>query len=212
MAKISAALLTCCVLATAASGQFLQNTLQGLLLKNTFELDQSNVNYFDQSHVKYYFACIRGGFDGFSQGLYNNASETISSACLDEKTYSHLDEFFTLVNTGKIVEVFKSFGRFYQFSFDVQKSCRFNDISFELAGFCLNKTNNCTVEKIVDNLQKSIFKLTAAANRIVEIIVTDFFSGQTIDLTDIKSAESTYFDLGKSFGQVLRTVIGFTYT
>lgn len=80
--------------------------------------------------------------------------------------------------------------------FDIQKQCRVNEISYEVVGFCLQKQNNCSIPVIVDNLSKSVFKLTGAANKIVEIIVTEYAQFGAEDLSNLDAASTTFSDLG----------------
>ena len=51
--------------------------------------------------------------------------------------------------SGDIFKMFSSAGKFYQFTSDLSKGCKFNDITFDLVGFCLNSSNNCTADQIV---------------------------------------------------------------
>ena len=83
---------------------------------------------------------------------------------------------------------------------------------FEVVGFCLNTTNNCSINSLIDNFTKNIFKLTDAANKIVEVIVNQFENAGTIDLTNLSAASQTFSDLGKSIGKVMRQVLGFNKT
>ena len=112
---------------------------------------QADVNYFDSTHVKYYMACARGGLGGFIQGFYANESETVSKDCLGESTFEKLDQFIKMLESGNLMDVFKSFGKMYQFTYDLQKQCRSNEISFEVVGYCLNKTNDCKIETLIAN-------------------------------------------------------------
>lgn len=162
--------------------------------------------------TRYFFSIGRGALDGFTQGLFANTSETISKECLGEQTYKHLNDFVTMIVSGDIVQIFRSFGVFYQFTFSVQKSCRSNEIGFEVVGFCLNKTNNCSVTTLIDNLTKSIFKLTGTANQIIEIIVNQYNNFSKTDFAKSEEIENTYRELFRSIGSMLRSILGFTNT
>lgn len=83
---------------------------------------------------------------------------------------------------------------------------------FEVVGFCLNTTNNCSINSLIDNFTKNIFKLTDAANKIVEVIVNQVENAGKIDYTDLTTAGKTFSELGKSVGKVMRQVLGFTKT
>ena len=74
----------------------------------------------------------------------------------------------------------------------------------------LNKTNGVTIQSLVQNFQANIFKLTGAANNIAAVIVDQYSNWGKNDYTKINDATSTFSDLGKSIGQVVRTVLGFT--
>jgi hypothetical protein len=166
----------------------------------------------DDKHIKYYMACARGGVAGFYQGFYKNDSETISKDCLGETTYQHLHQFVDFLTSGKINELFKSFGVFYQFSYDVSKQCRSNQLTFEVVGFCLNSTNNCSINSIINNFSKNIFSFTGTANTIIETVVGIWQGADTVDLTNLDKAASQFQDLGKSLGDIVRRVLGFTKT
>ena len=166
----------------------------------------------DEAHIKYYMACARGGIAGFYQGFYKNNSETIDKNCLGETTYQHLNQFIQFISSGKITELFKSFGVFYQFSFDVQKMCRSNELTFEVVGFCLNASNGCSINKVIDNFTKNIFSFTGTLNTIVETIVNIYKNSDSADLKNLDAAADQFTDLGKSFGDIIRRVLGFTKT
>jgi hypothetical protein len=157
-------------------------------------------------------ACGRGGLTGFFQGFYHNESETISSDCLGETTYQHFNQFITLLTSGKITELFKSLGMFYQFSYDVQKMCRSNQLTFEVVGFCLNATNNCSINGIINNFSKNIFTFTGAANTIIQTVVEIYQNLDKVDLKNLDAASAQFHDLGKNFGDIIRRVLGFTKT
>lgn len=155
-------------------------------------------------------ACIRGAAGGFMQGIYDNSEETVKKECLGENTYKHMYDFKSMLLSGDILQIFKSVGVFYQLSYDIQRTCRANEISFDVMGFCMNKSNNCSVNQLIGNLQGSIFKLTGALNKIAEVLVDEYSNFGKEDLTKLDDAEYTYRQLGTSIGQVSRTILGFT--
>jgi hypothetical protein len=122
-----------------------------------------------------------------------------------------MNNFIANISSGDILAIFRSFGVFYQFTFQIEKTCRISDMNFEVIGFCLDKANNCSIEGIVDNLSKSIFKLTGAANRIIEVIVNQYTNMGSIDINNLDDAATTYTDLGRSIGSMLRGILGFTH-
>jgi hypothetical protein len=117
-----------------------------------------------------------------------------------------------MITSGKIIELFQSFGAFYQFSFDVQKMCRSNQLTFEVVGFCLNASNGCSINKIIDNFTKNIFSFTGTVNTMIETIVNIYKNADTVDLKNLDAAAGEFTDLGKSLGDIIRRVIGFTKT
>jgi hypothetical protein len=196
MAKISLAILM--ALATYASA---------------FHLVESDGKIkFDEPHIKYYMACLRGFSDGYGKGLYKNESEGTSAECLGESTYKNIIEFNKFLTSSNFLEIFKSIGKFYQIGFDIQKSCRFNEISFEVTGYCLNKTHDCTPKTLIANLQSNIFKITGAANNIAEVFFESYSNFGHEDVTKVDQASNTYTQLGRSFGDVSRTVLSFNKT
>lgn len=92
--------------------------VQNSLFNERFALQEST-NMFDQAHAQYYMSCGKGALDGFMKGFYANSTEGISEDCLGQTTYTHVQEFFTLLTSGQIMDIFKSFGKFYQVSFDI---------------------------------------------------------------------------------------------
>ena len=198
MAKISLALVLCvATIASASNINVEQHQLSSML---------------DEPHIKYYMACIRGFSDGFGQGMYKNSSEGTPKECLGEGTYKKMIELAGFINSGNFVEIFKSIGKFYQIGFDIQKDCRFNQYSFELTAFCLNRTNNCSISNMITTLQSNFFKITGAANNIAEVVFQEYQNFGKKDITKIEDALATYTQLGKSFGEVARTVTGFNKT
>jgi len=101
---------------------------------------------------------------------------------------------------------------YYQFSFDVQKNCRSNQIMFEVVGFCLNSTNNCSINGIIENFTKNIFTFTGALNTIVQTVVEVYQGRDKIDLKNLDAASAQFMDIGKNFGDIVRRVLGFTKT
>lgn len=103
MAKISLAILM--ALATYASSFH--------LVENDGKIQ------FDEPHIKYYMACLRGFSDGYGKGLYKNESEGTSVECLGESTYKNIIEFNKFLTSSNFLEIFKSIGKFYQIGFDI---------------------------------------------------------------------------------------------
>lgn len=108
--------------------------------------------------------------------------------------------------------MFQSVGTLYQVSYDIQKNCRVGQLNYDLMGFCLNSSNNCSISSIANNLQASIFKITGAANKIVEVLVDTYSNFGSVDITDLSTAQNTFSGLGSSIGSLSRTVLGFTAT
>lgn len=197
MAKISLSIVLGLSLATL-SAAFPLVDQDGIIIK------------FDEPHIKYYMASIRGFSDGYGRGLYKNESEVTPKECLGEGTYRNMIELQKYLTSGNILEIFKSIGKFYQIGFDIQKHCRFNEINFEVTGFCLNRTNDCTPKTLIMNLQSNIFKITGAANNIAEVFFEAYNNFGHEDVSKVEEATATYTQLGRSFGDVARTVLGFT--
>ena len=170
------------------------------------------IDFSDENTVRYYMACARGFSDGYGKGLWANESEGTSKECLGESTYKHIAELNKYMKSGNFIEIFKSIGKFYQVSFDIQKNCRFNEISFEVTGFCLNKTHDCRPNTLTANLQANFFKVTAAMNTIAEVMFKEYANFGNEDITKVDEATRTYTDFGKSLGDVSRTVLNFTET
>lgn len=204
MAKISMIITLGLILAAA--------TQATLLNTESFSLQDNKKDDLDEKHIKYYMACARGGLSGFFQGFYKNASETISSECLGETTYQHFYQFISFLTSGKITEIFKSLGMYYQFTYDVQKNCRSNQIMFEVVGFCLNSTNNCSINGIIENFTKNIFSFTGAINTIAQTAVEVYANRDKTDLKNLDAASAQFSDIGKNLGDIIRRVLGFTKT
>ena len=106
MAKISLAFVLGLSLATL-SAAFPLVDQDGIIIK------------FDEPHIKYYMASIRGFSDGYGRGLYKNESEVTPKECLGEWTYRNMIELQKYLTSGNILEIFKSIGKFYQIGFDI---------------------------------------------------------------------------------------------
>ena len=161
MAKISQIAVIVATLMVATSASFLN-------------LEQGLPNFTDEKQVKYMMASARGFSSGFAQGLFNNKSEIVSKACMGELAYKNFADFNKYLFSGDFVQIFKSVGKFYQIGFDMQKSCRFNELAFEVTGFCLNKTNNCTMDNMILNFQAQFFTFTDAMNKIAQVLFSEY--------------------------------------
>ena len=42
--------------------------------------------------------------------------------------------------------------------------------------FCLNETNNCTQESVMNNLMSDIFEVTDTMNKIAEVMYNEYFN------------------------------------
>ena len=120
--------------------------------------------------------------------------------------------FIANISSGDILAIFRSFGVFYQFGFSIERSCRISDINFEIISYCIDKKNGCSIEKIVDNLSKSIFKITGFANRIIELGVNQFADISKINISNPDEYAQSYRELGMSFGELVRGILGYTPT
>jgi hypothetical protein len=210
MAKISLALSALLLASMSQAATIFNDHSSALVLFGSeFGVMQNINDLIDEKHMKYYMACIRGTINGFSQGLYDNSSEGVSKECLNENTYKTILDLNRYIMSGEIIQIFKSIGKFYQIGFDIQKTCRFNELSFEVTGFCLNKSNNCSVNRLIENFTNSIFKLTGAANKIAEVLFNAYINFGHEDLTKYNEASETYTELGKSIGSVTRTMMKF---
>ena len=177
-----------------------------------FNLEQTAFNLTDENQVKYMMAQARGFSSGFAQGLYNNKSEVVSKQCMGEQAYKNFADFNRFLFSGDFVQIFKSVGKFYQIGFDMQKYCRFNEISLEITGFCLNKTNNCTMDNMIVNFQAQFFTFTDAMNKIAQVLFSEYNNKDKKDYSNVDDTESNFSDLGYSMGKVTRTITKFTKT
>lgn len=137
-------------------------------------LEQALPNFTDEKQVKYMMASARGFSSGFAQGLFNNRSEVVSKQCMGEQAFKHFANFNKALFSGDFVNIFKSVGIFYQLGFDMQKTCRFNELAFEITGFCINKTNNCTLDNMILNFQAQFFTFTDAMNKIAQTLFSEY--------------------------------------
>ncbi len=198
MAKISLCLALALSIATMATA--LPSVEQGVVIK------------FDEPHVKYYMAIMRGFSDGYGRGLYANESEVTSKECLGEGTYRNIMEFNRFLTSRNFLEIFKSVGKFYQIGFDIQKNCRFNEFNFEVTGFCLNKTNDCKPKTIIANLQTNVFRITGELNSIAAAFFESYDNFGKKDVSKVDEAVVTFTQLGRSIGKTARIILGFTKT
>ena len=177
-----------------------------------FNLEQALPNFTDEKQVKYMMASARGFSSGFAQGLYNNRSEVVSKQCMGEQAFKNFADFNRYLFSGDFVQIFKSVGKFYQIGFDMQKTCRFNELAYEVTGFCLNKTNNCTMDNMIVNFQAQFFTFTDAMNKIAQVLFTEYANSGKQDYSNADESESNFTDLGSSMGKVVRTITKFTKT
>lgn len=105
MVKITSTILavSSILLASLASASIVNEGLKGNSFTFALEQKAKEVDYFDEVHVKYYFAAYRGALNGFFSGIFNNASETVSQECLGETTYTHLKNFYKMFASGDII-------------------------------------------------------------------------------------------------------------
>jgi hypothetical protein len=95
----------------------------------------------------------------------------------------------TYLTSGDFVQIFKSIGKFYQIGFDMQKTCRFAELNYEVTGFLLNKTNNVTMDNIINNFQLNFFTFTDAVNRIAQVFFQEYSNFGKTDLGKVDDAE-----------------------
>jgi hypothetical protein len=137
-------------------------------------LEQVLPDFSDEKHVKYMMASARGFSSGFAQGLFNNRSEIVSKQCMGESVFKNFADFNRFLFSGDFIQIFKSVGKFYQIGFDIQKTCRFNELAFEVTGFILNKTNNITADTLITNFQAQFFTFTDAMNKIAQVLFEEY--------------------------------------
>ena len=206
MVKISTSLVGVLLLATLSAASSINDAPL---------LQQSSANWTvltDTPHITYYFAATRGAYNGFRTGFYNNASEALSQDCLGATTIATLNQFIQMITSMDIMQMIRAFGSFYQVGFQIQNSCKFNQIEFDVIGFCLNSTNNCTVDNLIANGESSFFQMTGVLNNVAATAVELYFGFNTININDLVTAASTFSSLGNGLGKVCRTVLGFTAT
>lgn len=199
MVKISqfAVIAATCMLAASAS---------------LLNLEQALPNFADEKQVRYMMASARGFSSGFAQGLFNNRSEVVSKQCMGESVYKNFADFNRFLFSGDFVQIFKSVGKFYQIGFDMQKTCRFNELAFEVTGFILNKTNNITTDTLIANFQARFFDFTEAMNKIAQVLFTEYANSGKQDFSNPDESEANYEELGFSIGKVFRTITKFSKT
>ena len=199
MVKIWQAAVLAASIMMSVSGTFL-NTLQ----------QASND---DPQKMKYFMVCSRGLVSGFAQGLYNNQSEVVSKKCMSETTYKNFIELGAYVNSDNYVALFMASAKVYQIGFELQKSCRFNELTFEVFAFCMNETNNCTQASIANNVMGDFFEITDTMNKIAEVMFNEYFNPNSkVDYTLIADSELRYEALGKSLGKIVRSATKFPKT
>jgi hypothetical protein len=175
-------------------------------------LEQVLPDFSDEKHVKYMMASARGFSSGFAQGLFNNRSEIVSKQCMGESVFKNFADFNRFLFSGDFIQIFKSVGKFYQIGFDIQKTCRFNELAFEVTGFILNKTNNITADTLITNFQAQFFTFTDAMNKIAQVLFEEYANSGKQDFSNADESESNYADLGFSIGKVFRTITKFSKT
>ena len=94
----------------------------------------------------------------------------------------------------------------------MQKTCRFNELSFEVTGFILNKTNNITTDTLIANFQARFFDFTEAMNKIAQVLFTEYANSGKQDFSNPDESEANYEELGFSIGKVFRTITKFSKT
>lgn len=155
-------------------------------------LEQALPNFTDEKQVKYMMASARGFASGFTTGLFNNKDENVSKQCMGESAYKNVADFNRYLFSGDFVQIFKSVGKFYQIGFDMSKTCRFNEIAFEITGFCLNKTNNCTIDNMITQFQSQFFSFTDAMNKIAQVLFSEYASLGKKDYSDFEESETNF--------------------
>lgn len=212
MVKISLATAALVVASAATVAQAtLLNQVQTLTSYFGLTADPATTNYFDDAHVKYYFACGNGYMGGFLSGFYDNNTETVSSDCLGESTFKIMENLIDDATSGNLADIFRSFNSFYQTAYLVQKSCRTNEISYQVVGYCLNASTSCNPQSISDNLVSNIFKITGSLNEVVAVLVKEYENAGTVDLANLDKAKKDFNDLGMAIGQIVRVLTGFPY-
>ena len=80
---------------------------------------------------------------------------------------------------------------------------------YEISTWCMR--SNCSISTIGTSLTKNIFALTGTLNEIMQIAVEMRQSGQT-NFGDLDNAYTTWQELGKNIGKIIRAILQFTPT
>jgi hypothetical protein len=136
----------------------------------------------------------------------------VKKECMGQTAYKDFTEFNQYLFSGDFVKMFKSIGKFYMIGFDMSKTCRFNELAFEVTGFCLDKKNNCTIDNMIVNFQAKFFDFTDAMNKIAQVLFNEYNNLGKQNYSNVDESEQNFEDLGKSFGRVVRAITKFTKT
>ncbi|CDW90959.1 UNKNOWN [Stylonychia lemnae] len=160
-------------------------------------------NGINSTEMTFYLAQIRSFIQGFQQGLYNNNSFKLSSACLQSSFVNpaiQVEDAFSAGNTFKILAVMSPM---IQIAYNLQKSCNLNELIWMLLSVC--EKGSCNSSTVVSNATKNLFSFTGSFNNIAE----SFTDSKKTSFTNLALISQQYNDIGVEFGKMLKLLTSF---
>ena len=150
--------------------------------------------------------------NGYIEGFYDNKTESVGPQCMGQSTLESVQNFQQDLMSGNIMSIFQSFSSFYQAAYLIQTQCRFNEVTYQIMGYCLTSANGtCSFTNLQSNMMGSLFQITGALNFIVSDILA-YVMITTVDISKLKEAKKDFQDLGERIGLIVRTVTGYSGT
>ena len=117
------------------------------------------------------------------------------------------------MESGDIVQLFKSLSLIYQIVHIFDKECRLQEYSFELTTWCFrNPYNACGLNNLITNFTKNIFTLASTLTEVGQILYEVIVEGGVIDFEQVSEGNSQFYTLGNGIGKIARTTLSFDKT
>ena len=161
------------------------------------------------SNSMWYIDGFRGFHDGFYKAFYKSSHGSSSDGCFDDETVKNLVTYGDLIlnpasafeNIANIEEDFNLFADGAEIMENLAK-CHFEGPAFDLLHMCNENKDNCSINKLIENLTKNAFVLVGKATSMAE-------SAKGFPASDNNEFKEQMMEFGDDFGTFGRTLFNF---
>lgn len=164
-------------------------------------VNPTNNTWDGQAIMNWYISGSRGLWVGFVGGVYNVPHANISDHCLNKETtariYKIMDAFLTL----RLSDLFHTILDSAQIINNINE-CEIESVILALENHC--ETNDCSPEKVFNNVLSKIFSIIDQVNKIGENYQEDPFETDDEINTECEA-------IGQAIGSIIRMILDIQY-